>query len=81
MLFWTAVLWVNSKNLTTSGTGKANGYGYHKPSAAVAEAIKNAGIELSFNISGVGNSAIKEAMIAIAELIGHPEALLVYTFQ
>lgn len=30
----------------TSGRGQAGGYGYHKASAAVAEAIKSAGIEL-----------------------------------
>lgn len=30
----------------TSGRGQAGGYGYHKASAAVAEAIRSAGIEL-----------------------------------
>lgn len=30
----------------TSGRGQAGGYGYHKSSAAVADAIRNAGIDL-----------------------------------
>ena len=30
----------------TSGSGSASGYGYHKESAAVADAIRSAGIEL-----------------------------------
>lgn len=45
-------LWVTTKTEfadgynTTSGRGVAGGYGYHKSSAAVDSAIRNAGIEL-----------------------------------
>ena len=35
-----ASIWVHGKDHQTSGTGKAGGYGYHKPSAAIAEAIR-----------------------------------------
>ena len=35
-----ASIWVHGKDHQTSGTGKAGGYGYHKASAAVAEAIR-----------------------------------------
>ncbi len=38
-------LWVQGDNYC-SGTGKAGGYGYHKESAALAAAIKSAGITL-----------------------------------
>ena len=38
-------LWVQGDN-HCSGTGKAGGYGYHKESAALADAIKSAGITL-----------------------------------
>ena len=39
-------LWVHGKGIYTSGKGQAGGYGYHKESAALSEAIKSAGIEL-----------------------------------
>lgn len=71
----TACIWVNPKSL--SGSGYAGGYGYHKESAAVADAIRNASIDLSEDISGVGNSAIERAMISIAKMAGFPNAILV----
>ena len=64
-----AALWVNdytNSEINTSGTGSAGGYGYHRPSAAASEAIRNAGIELDQNISGRGDSAIEDAVKAIA---------------
>jgi hypothetical protein len=60
----------------TSGSGSAGGYGYCKMSAAAGEAIRNAGFTLSRSINGVGESAVCEAMHAIAAELGHPEALL-----
>jgi hypothetical protein len=65
-----ACLWVNTHGLHTSGSGSAGGYGYCRKSAAADEAISNAGFTLSKNIHGVGESAIKEALGAIAEAIG-----------
>jgi hypothetical protein len=35
------------------GSGKAGGYGYHRESAALADALRNCGIEFS-NLSGTG---------------------------
>ena len=46
-----ASVWINTSEVHTSGKGKAGGYGYHKESAAVAEAIKSAGITLDTDIS------------------------------
>jgi hypothetical protein len=66
----TACLWINHGEIHTQGSGRAGGYGYHRPSAAAAEAISNAGFSLSRSIGGVGDSAIEEALIAIAEAIG-----------
>lgn len=40
-----ANIWVSGPK-ETSGYGRAGGYGYHKISAAIGEAIDNAGIEL-----------------------------------
>lgn len=39
-------LWVHGEHYC-SGSGKAGGYGYHKESAALAEAIRSAGISLT----------------------------------
>ena len=72
-----ASIWINASDVHTSGKGKAGGYGYHKESAAIAEAIESAGIELSKNISGVGEGAIHEALKAIAEALGFSNVLIV----
>lgn len=39
-------LWVHGKDCYPSGKGSAGGWGYHKQSAALADAIRSAGIEL-----------------------------------
>jgi hypothetical protein len=65
-----ACLWVWGQEINTQGSGRAGGYGYHRPSAAAQEAISNAGFTLSQDIGGVGHEAIHEALCAIAEAIG-----------
>ncbi len=72
-----AAIWVNCGSIYTSGKGKSGGYGYHKASAAVADAISSAGITLDTNISGVGDGAIKEALEAIANALGFERVLIV----
>lgn len=72
-----ASIWVHSTDHQTSGTGKAGGYGYHKESAAIAEAIESAGITLDTGISGVGDCAIREALKAIARALGFSNVLIV----
>ena len=39
-------LWVHGKGVYAAGHGSAGGYGYHKESAALAQAITSAGITL-----------------------------------
>lgn len=58
----TAIVWVGGAH----GSGGAGGYGYHKQSAAVSAAIASAGFELDQDISGRGDSAISEALCAVA---------------
>lgn len=77
----TAAIWVHAEELHTSGTGSAGGYGYHRPSAAAAEAIRNAGIELDKDISGVGDTAIEQAVKAIAEAVGYPDCPIFHSHQ
>lgn len=60
-----------------SGHGHAGGYGYHKASAAIQAAIDSAGIKLSCAIDGVGETAIRDALIAICEAQGFSDVLVV----
>ena len=70
-------LWITTPDYHGSGTGKAGGYGYHKASAAISEAIRSAGIELDEDISGVGDRAIEDALEAIAQALGFDDCLIV----
>lgn len=64
----TCCVWVSGEEYT-QGSGKAGGGGYDRASAAVAEAVKGAGYELSEDISGVGDSAVERALLAIGKEI------------
>jgi hypothetical protein len=67
-----ACLWINEGDHHLSGGGYAGGYGYHKASAAAQAAISAAGITLDASIAGVGDDAIREALLAISNHI-NPE--------
>lgn len=85
-------LWV-SGDTYCSGRGKAGGYGYHKESAALADAIRSAGIELTganyarhegrvnykkpAYISGCGHDSMLMALKAIARAAGARGQLLI----
>lgn len=68
-------LWVHGDRYT-SGRGKASGYGYHKQSAALQDALTSAGISLWKDpstyayIHGCGFSAMEDALRAIAIAAG-----------
>lgn len=57
------------------GRGRAGGGGYHKSSAALAEALTDAGVTLSENISGRGETVMREALVAAARALGYRGAL------
>lgn len=77
-----ACLWVGKEPWGwASGSGSAGGCGYHRPSAAAQEAIDNAGFTLSRPIDGRGESAIVEALFAIAKLIGVQKPILFHAKQ
>ena len=59
-------VWIHGDNVHGSGSGKAGGYGYHKESAALAEAFSCAGVVLSEDIGGRGDSAMRDAIKAVA---------------
>ncbi len=62
-----------------NGSDRATGCGYHRPSAAAAYAIKNAGIELKNAIDGRGETAIEDALKAIASYLGIKNSYLHYS--
>ena len=75
--YWTSArcyccVWIHSKekNIYTTGSGFASGYGYDKKSASYSEALTSAGIQLDEDISGVGDTAIDESMLAIGQALG-----------
>lgn len=65
-------------DLWRSGSGWAGGYGFHRASAAACDAIKAAGIELSESINGAGDSAIMQAVEAIAREMWNDENCAVF---
>ena len=69
-----ATVWLNGKGRDhAAGHGKAEGYGYHKTSAAMQEAIDSAGVKLSEPIDGRGDGAMLDATKALASLLGYTE--------
>jgi hypothetical protein len=79
-------LWVHCGDVYTTGTGKAGGGGYHKESAALGAAIRDANIKLFGSpysnpeggedlekpafIAGCGSDSMRKALVAIAEATG-----------
>ena len=74
---------INNERVWLSGHGKAGGYGYHKASAAMQNAITAAGFTLtddngdSMPIYGRGEWAMREAAIAIAAALGFNDVILI----
>lgn len=64
-----ACIWLTCNGMHSSGSGTATGYGYHKASAAAESAIRSAGVSLSESIGGVGDAAIREAVLAIGNAL------------
>ena len=68
-----------------AASGKAGGYGYDKKSAAVGSALDNLGVKLyhddgikPVSINGVGDTAIREALLAVAVALGYSADTLIY---
>ena len=62
---------------THGGHGAASGYGHHRNSAALDSAITSAGFKLTLPIDGRGDTAVEEALLAIARGMGYRKLLLV----
>lgn len=59
-------VWLAGGGHNSSGSGMAGGYGYHRASAAAGRALRAAGVSLSEDIDGRGDTAIRDAVEAIA---------------
>jgi hypothetical protein len=65
-------VWIQGRaDFYVSGYGTAGGYGYHRASAALEAALNSAGIRLSEGIHGAGDSAMREALDAVAVAMGY----------
>ncbi len=71
--------WFHSADSYGSGYGKATGSGYCKESAAIDEAIANAGIALDERFGGRGESAIRDAALAIGRKLTGKRNLILHT--
>lgn len=81
------LIWTFGDSLYGFGVGEAGGCGYDKQSAAVGSAISSSGIALKHSdgsevdIRGVGETAIRRALRAIASSLGASDhAILVETY-
>lgn len=63
------VVWIHGDASHGYGMGKAGGYGYHKESAALADALRDAGVTLDSHIDGRGDRAMSEAVEAVARAV------------
>lgn len=70
------VVWIDSDK-PARGYGKAGGGGYHKRSAAMGDALARAGVTLSEPINGCGDSAMDDALLALARHMGVARPLII----
>ena len=68
-----ATVWYNNRDFSISGSGSgtAGGGGYHKESAAIADAFLSAGITMSRNFDGCGDTPVRVAIEALARKLGY----------
>lgn len=69
-------VWINSNIVHCIGGAYAGGYGYHRQSEALQGALSNAGVFLDANIGGAGESAMREALMAVAAALGLKDPLI-----
>jgi hypothetical protein len=68
-----AAIWIcdYNGNRFSHGVGIAGGYGYHKGSWAIENALKDMGITLDGRIAGFGYDACKAAFSSIMKALGY----------
>ena len=71
-------IWINGAGKWGRGEGQAGGGGYHKPSAALESAIRDAGITLDSAIGGRGDPLMEKACEAIAKALTGKRRFIVH---
>lgn len=73
-----ASIWLNTKYTDydyyikygdARASAKAGGYGYHRASAALESAFSRAGMHFSIGCSGMGESAMRDCLLAAGEYL------------
>lgn len=66
-----ATIWITdgAHGIYCSGSGQAGGYGYHKESAAAADAANSAGFTFNHSLGGTGQ--IDQMLEAMARALGY----------
>lgn len=73
------VVWIRGYDYgipSAMGYGKAVGWGYHKDSAALKEALARAGVTLGDDMDGRGEEAMRRAIEAIGDHMGIKRSLV-----
>lgn len=70
-------IWLHS-DLYLSSSAYAGGYGYHRESAAISEALENMGFEFDKNFYGTGKQV--EALEAVTEYLGYKNFKILQSF-
>ncbi len=73
------IAWFHGKKHHGSGYGNAGGYGYCKESAAMDDAIRNAGIKLDTHFGGMGEQSMRQAAILIGRKLSGKRKLILHT--
>jgi hypothetical protein len=60
----------NLDGIWASGRGSAGGYGYHKESAAIEDALTDAGFSMEGHFGGCGDTSAELAIEAVARYLG-----------
>ena len=68
-----ASIWFHDRTgqIHGSGSGSAGGYGYHKESAAINGAFRDAGVTLKVSFGGCGDSSVRIAIESLARKLGY----------
>lgn len=76
-----ACVWcLDDENKFGCGSGQATGYGYHRASAAAEAAFRAAGVTFDSGFSGMGDSAIRDAVQTMGDYLAHGEPVYVVEF-
>jgi hypothetical protein len=76
------IIWIKhtAAGVSGSGVGIAQGYGYHKGSAAIEAALKDFGLSDFKSFSGVGYEAAIATLLQFAAEMGYTNTLPVVTY-